>query len=270
MADHSTKGNGILRWFSKPWVGLLGVIFSILSVIIAISIYFSTRKVPLLTYYVHPIKTTVLRSGHASALRVLHRNQQIKSDVTAAQVAIWNRGKKPILAGEILNQVSIVTRPKVPIIEATIRNKSRSAVEFSLDTSLLGDGIVPVSWKVLEHNDGAVVQLIYAGSLTTDIRVEGILIGQREIHKLEFSGQIKSPSEQLAKLKNDSLTSGITFVFLFLVMGSFYGYLKSAHEPLLENKFTWVFVIVLTLAMLGVGMYELYGYINFPEPPFGF
>ena len=54
-------------------------------------------------------------------------------------------------------------------------------VGIQLDTGRLADGILPLSWKILEHNDGATIQLIVAGSDKITASIKGVVEGQRQL-----------------------------------------------------------------------------------------
>lgn len=110
-------------------------------------------------------------SGKLSSLHVLFNGTVLKGSVTAAQVSIWNGGGEAIRQQAILDSVRIRTKPSVPILGASIQKVSRDAIEFSLATNHLDAGVVPVSWKILEKGDGAVVQLIYLGTPSVKIFV---------------------------------------------------------------------------------------------------
>jgi len=56
-----------------------------------------------------------------------------------------------------------------------------------LDTTHVSDGKVVVSWKILEHNDAAVIQFIVAGPAETSIKPSGTLEDQDAIHILAES-----------------------------------------------------------------------------------
>jgi hypothetical protein len=185
LANEPGRRHDLLGRFSNPWIGVLGSIFSVVGVGLATYFYFGGARTRKLTYSVNPVKTIVVKGGEASTLRVLHGDQDIKGDVTAAQVAIWNDGTESIRPENVLSPISVVLRPSAPIIEARIRKVSRGVIGAALDASRLADGGVPVTWKILERNDGAVIQLIFAGSSQTGIEVQGIVEGQPTVFRVE-------------------------------------------------------------------------------------
>jgi len=134
-----------------------------------------------LSLYINPTKTTIVRSEQTSDLHVLYKGQSVSSDVTALQMAVWNAGKEPIRSEHILAPIVLSTSPRTPILEARIRHVSRSVVGIQLDTGRLADGILPLSWKILEHNDGATIQLIVAGSDKITASIKGVVEGQRQL-----------------------------------------------------------------------------------------
>ncbi|MEK6286312.1 MAG: hypothetical protein AABO57_11265 [Acidobacteriota bacterium] len=131
-----------------------------------------------MTYYVHPSRSVIVKAGQSTSLRVLYKDKDLDTDVTAVQVSIWNQGKDLIRKEQILSNAKIVTRPLVPVLEATVSKPSRNVIDFNIDESHLSEGYVPLSWRILEQDDGAVVQLVYAGSSDIEIQVEATIEGQ--------------------------------------------------------------------------------------------
>ena len=280
LNDISTSKTGGRHWFYKHWGLLLTIIIALTFGIWNLKLQFRMKKMPELTYYVHPIKAVVLRRGEASTLRVFYRNQEINTDVTTTQVAIWNQGRMSIRTDNILSEVRLLTEPRVPILEATIRKQSRSIIGFVLDNSHFAEGIVPISWKILEQNDGAVIQLTYAGSPMTAIAVEGILENQPRIYEVKFSERIRSASEQF-RAQISSLRSVVIFCFGFflLAMGMFsldiYIIIWRRKRGLkppprgLTEPIDWP-TVFMAVVLLGAGIYHLSKLLKVPSPPFGF
>lgn len=170
-----------------------------------------------LAYYVSPAKAVVVRAGESSNLRVYMDDQMLQSDVTAAQIQIWNQGKEPIKPGDLLAPLTIRTNPSVPILEATIRNRSRDVVHLSLDREHLKDGVITVSWNILEQGDGCVIQLIYAGGPSIGVTAASVIVGQRAVRRIQYTGKIESPSDQMRfQRKNFYL------LWIMLLMGVFF------------------------------------------------
>jgi hypothetical protein len=210
---------------------------------------------------VNPVKTIVVKGGETSALRVLHGDQEVKGDVTAAQVAIWNGGSESIRPENILGPVRLVLHPPAAILEASVRKASRGVIGASLDTSRLAVGIINVTWKILERNDGAVIQLIFAGPAQTDIEVEGIVEGQPTVFRLE------PPTEKTTSDRWLTRVEGIFGLFVLCLFVWWNWHRRRSGEQLGRFDRIVPWVLVLTVSMWVVGeLLEL----RQLGPPFGF
>ena len=205
---NESKG-ALSSFFSNPLVGVFGSIASIAGIFLAIYFYNAGREVPELTYFINPVKAVMVRAGKASRLSTIFDNKVITSDITVAQVALWNQGKKAIKSVNILKPVVIHTDNNLPILEATIRKKSRDVVKVDLNQDEISQGKVIVSWNIFEQDDGAVIQLIYAGDPGVKLKIDGVIEGQAHIRQLEYSGKIRSAEEQYIDEKNEIYYLGI-------------------------------------------------------------
>jgi len=272
LTNEPGQRRDLLRRFSNPWVGLLTAISSVVAVPLAVYLYFAGARTRRLTYFVSPVKTIVVKGGEASTLRVLHGDQDIKGDVTAAQVAIWNDGTESIRPENVLSPVCILLHPSVTILEAKVRKVSRGVIGAAVDASRLADGVVPVTWKILEHNDGAIIQLIFAGSTETDVKVDGTVEGQPTVLHVKPSHKILSPAEQLALDRGQALVLagpaafGVLLVLVWLLVRRTYtGSLTGNGPDRLVKILMWVSLVMLCISLL-LAWREL----RQPGPPFGF
>ena len=145
--------------------------------------YFAALRSRELVYYVHPNKSVIVKSGQASGIRVLHENVEVRTDVTALRISIWNAGKESIKPEHLLHPVLIDTKDKVPILEASVQRVGRPVSDIQLDRSEISKGRLGVSWRILENLDGAAIQLIIAGAESTEIVVTGTIEGQGTVRK---------------------------------------------------------------------------------------
>src|ERR1017187_4110943 len=178
-AEAAKRPTSILVWFAAhPIVGFVGTLASVLGVVLAVAFYLAAIRTRELSLYVNPSRATIVKSGQSSDLHVLYRGKDVSTDVTALQVELWNAGKESIRPEHVLSPITLETSPKVPILEARIRHVSRPFTQIVVDQTQIADGKVTVSWKILEHNDAAVIQFILAGPTETSIRPSGSLEGQ--------------------------------------------------------------------------------------------
>ena len=280
-ALNNKKRSGIFRFFANhPAVGIISAIVGVVSLIVTVYFHMQDTKYRELAYYVSPAKAVVVGAGESSNLRVYMGDQMLQSDVTAAQIQIWNQGKEPIKPGDLLAPLTIRTNPSVPILEATIRKRSRDVVRLSLDREHLKDGVITVSWNILERGDGGVIQLIYAGGPSIEVTASSVIVGQRAIHQIQYTGKIKSPLEQM-RIQRQNL-----YFFWATPLIGFFFFLDSANWlrrklPILRSRDLrryriWYVLIsarillaVVAIVMIGVSIY-LIRTMSLPSPPFGF
>jgi hypothetical protein len=174
--------NRTLEWFSRnPIFGLIGFVVGVVSLLATVYFGVTALKSRDLSLTVNPTKTTIVRAGQSSDLHVLYKGQSVSTDVTALQVGIWNAGKESIRPEHVLSPIVLQTSPKVPILEVRVRHTSRSVCDIALDQSQLADGKVGLTWKILEHNDGVVIQLIVAGPTNVTVTVRGSMEGDSAV-----------------------------------------------------------------------------------------
>lgn len=203
----------IKSFFSNPLVGMIGTVASVVGLLLAVYFYYDSRRFPELAYYVNQDRVVLAKQGGISQLKYFYRDRELTSDVTAAQVGIYNRGKEAIRKSSILKPLIIEMDPSVPILEATLQRSSRDLLKFHLDKKNLSNGKLNVTWDILEQGDGGLIQLIYAGGSDVRISSNAVVEGQREIRKVEVA----------TKSKLEGMRSGrITLYFLttaFLIAG---------------------------------------------------
>lgn len=193
--------------------------------------------------------------------------------MTVAQISIWNRGNEAIRADSILDSIRVVVRPPCSILKANVQKMSRSVTGISLSMNRSNEGIVPISWKILEKGDGAVVQIMYAGTADSQVSVEGTIEGQREIFALHFPGQIRSVSEQVAEATPTPwfpLIWVVTIGVLFVNVGLYTWEFRSAYRE--GGRGRWIIAGAITVIFLVLVVfvgYEGYVYALRPVPPFG-
>ena len=220
MAENSSSESlrsAIASFFGNPLVGILGSVASIVAIPLAIFFYLESREIPILIYSIHPVRTSVVRAGEASNLSISHNGKKISGNVSAAQMAIWNAGKKPIRENDILSPIVISTGGGQPFLEVRIRKTSRPTINFTLDTTRADEGKLRVDWRILEKDDGAVIQLIYVGDQNVPLQVSGSIVGQRDLREIFYSKQTQRPGEQYGENIGSPLTLGAVALVMLLL-----------------------------------------------------
>ena len=258
--------SGLARFLSHP---ITGFVVGIIGIVLAIYFYYAGRTEPKLILLLHPIRSPIVQTGRLSDLSVSLHGKPINGDLTAAQFILWNSGKAPVRHEDILKPIILMTASNCPIYEATIRNVSRDVVGFQLVTNDMASGRLGFDWKILEHNDGASIQILYGGSQKLAFLENGAtVVGQRFI------------PFQILNVSNTNLKQevGATVVLGFLAWACMSGlkdYFKKFRKALREGKkknivdasggmiFTGGLTILFCLLIF-------YIFVGNNAPPFGF
>jgi hypothetical protein len=264
LLDAISLQNTTTDFFANPIVGIIGTAASLIGVLLAIYFYLRGKRTRKLIYHVNSAKAIVVQAGQASRLKVSFDQKLIKSDITATQIAFWNRGNQSIKPNDVLKPIVISTENGVPILEANIRKTSREIIDIKLNEEENPGGRLGISWKILERNDGGVVQLIYAGSASVGIQVEGVIEGQKEIDELPAENFVS-----LGPIRKPLKAVGVAL----LILGSSMTVLSAVIiTNLLTNgrfvlKRDWIGIIVPVYFLLA-GLF--FRRAKTPGPPFGY
>lgn len=265
------KKKGFWRIFSHPSVNFISLILAIIGVYLAFHFYYAAKIAPRLVYFTHPVRATVLKAGQASEIKAFYRDKEISSDVTVAQIAIWNQGNAPIRKEQILKPVVVYTEDNSPILEATIRKTTRDVTELNLKTDDLQKGRLTLNWNILEPQDGGVIQIIYAGDSQANLIVEGVIEGQKEVEKSNFIEKIKSPDEQFAEIKNQQTNTGYSYlapptaVVVGCLIAGLFLLIGEKFSKKWTDTFAFLFGGVIVMILLIMAFYGIY-LIFFSQP----
>ena len=226
---------------------ITGFFVGIAGIVLAIYFYFAGITKPNLIFLLHPIRTPIVLAGNLSDISVSLRGKPINGNLTAAQFIIWNSGKTPVRHEDILKPIVLLTTSNSPIYKATIRNVSRDVVRFQLITNEMNSGRLSFDWKILEHNDGASIQVLYGGDhKMVFFESDGVVVGQRQV-----------PFEIL-DVEHQSLKSTVFGVFGFLILALLCAAgTKSCIKELIKaihNKKNWKLILVNVLMVITCGV----------------
>lgn len=178
MDNPSPQGKSkVLQFFSNhPLVGFIGLLGSIASLIALPYAIFTPKRQ--LTFAINPIRTPIVQLARTSNISVIYNGKPVNADVTAAQVAIWNDGRESIGSEDVLTPIVLRTASNAPIMEISFP-ATNDVTKFWVDTINMTNGELRFTWKILEKNDGALLQIIYVGKTNLPITLEGAVKGQR-------------------------------------------------------------------------------------------
>ena len=139
------------------------------------------------TYYVSPTRTRIVDTSIAAPpqMQVLYKGKDLNENVSAAIVYLWTDGKLPIRAGDVLEPVRIELDPGCNIIDARILKISRPVTKLvRAEVSDTARNVIPLSFEILERNDGAVLQVIYTGKPDANVSATGTIVGVDHFEKV--------------------------------------------------------------------------------------
>jgi len=267
----------VLKFFSShPIVGIVSFIASLLSIAAIVYTLAIGRDSRELAYRINPVKTSIVRSGQYGPLSVFVGLSKIETDVTAIQVAVWNRGRLPIFSGDVIEGVQLILKPSAKILDAEITKTSRSLIGLAIIDRNDDEGRLSLSWKVLEHNDGGVVQIILAGIMDTDVEVIGAIIGQPHITRINNPKDIPYQQRTLTTSLRGMLLSFTVFFpalsllgILLIIIRNGVSSIKTGVNPGITKSDIKFFIRYFLYGIL-----SLIGYLIIPapspRPPFGF
>jgi hypothetical protein len=267
----SDEASGQISTAPKPkgfWAGLMDHVWfvriagaaSIIGIIglpLSIYLYVESIQKPKLCYAINPVRTSILKKGQFSELNVSMGGTPITNDLTAVQIAIWNAGNLPIRHDDILKPIVIRSKVNALVYKITImatrdvtgfRPGPHSSTEYGMD------------WTILEHNDGALIQIFYGGDENVDFTIDGILIGQ------------KTP----VKLVKPNITFRATIVNAFTFTSWIVVFLSTKLEkkfPFWRTGFGWALILcslAISAAALSWALISVLIAIAHHTTPFGF
>lgn len=193
-------------------VGIIGLIFGAFGV----WSYFASVKEPAITYTVNPIRTTLVQTGGPSGLSVQFNGERLTEAVTSVTLGIWNAGRGSVKASNVLESLELKLPPNNRILSAKVLKQSRPIIQFQLGTGTPNalesrpQSTLHMGFNVLEHNDSAIVQVIYEGQPEADVMVTGIFDGQPKVLRLK--------EDRLRKESTDALNP---YFAVFLSLAAF-------------------------------------------------
>lgn len=248
------------RFLSHPVAGGIAWAVTVGSIPLTICLYLRPPEHRDLRYMVHPEKTMIVREGQLSRLSVALDGKLVTRDISAAQVAFWNKGNQAIRRENVLEPLRLRTSPSVPIIGATIRRVSREVVRIQVDSTNFQRGELAISWNILERGDGAALQVVFAGGTDIDLVATATLEGQVHVNRLvpDVTPQTKYDAGEHGPFILLVVWSvGVALSLLVILVA------RSDRESLLKSGF-WVPLAVAALISVFVLLSPESG------PPFGF
>ena len=159
---------------------VVGIAFGIGGIISGYYFYEKSIRERLPVVSVDPVRASIVNSADLSDLTILYHGAPIRqTSVTSLRIYFWNRGDLPIIkaAHDILRQIQFHLPSGSEIIDKRVLKVSRGEVEFSASIPQDARNVLNVDFEILEKNDGAAIQIIYAGAPDAEIEATGTIVG---------------------------------------------------------------------------------------------
>ncbi len=164
-------------------IGLIGIVAGILS-----SYYFYEQsrqmREPVFVPDLFPSRVLNAEAAAKLPIKVVREDgTPITKDLFTASVVFWNRGTQPIKAEDILAPVTIeLGDSAAELVLARLEKVSRqiTGCSIELDKSPHANRAA-LGFKILEPQDGCIIQLSYLGTRESKFKIAGEFVGVRHI-----------------------------------------------------------------------------------------
>lgn len=187
--NNKAKRNWFLHVISDHPFGTVVIFVAALCSIIAVGpalFPWWTAPKRKLTYCVNPIRTPIIQSSKSTDVAVTYRGTRIEGNLTAAQIAIWNAGRETIKREHILSPI-ILRTDNCRIFDVIIsKTNAVNEFRFNFESNDVAAAKIVMDWRILEKDEGALVQIVYAGPPEVPITLEGRIEGQKLPHYVKL------------------------------------------------------------------------------------
>ena len=264
-------------------VAFIGALASIVALMLAFVPWWTAPK-PDLCYCIYPIRIPIVQtsSTNPSDVSVSYKGKPVSGNVTAAELAIWNAGRQPIRSEGILSPLIVTVADGAPLFETALSKASREVTECSLinhgpidmiSGKRLGPSSVELKFRILEHNDGVRLRVVYAGTVDAPISLKGVIEGQQFPREVKVAaGRQASLLDVLFSIVLAATTSGIGVCMVIAARKDLRSVKPQRHS--VKARLAAVFVImcaaVIIVSGLAYAITNVLKAFSLPASPFGF
>lgn len=207
-----------MRWAAKhPLLSISGWFLSALSIPLSLYLFVKATPTRELAILEPAVRSVFVNRNLPPALDVrVNAAKVTEQDVFAAQFAVWNNGNQSIRPENVLEAVELLAPETGRIIDAQFLRKSRDVCGLSVQIDAEGKA-AKLEWKILEPDDGAIVQLLIVGRREDHVNTNGVIEGGGTPRYVRYSPATEKDSKSVW-----SPASGWgAWTLLFLVTGLF-------------------------------------------------
>lgn len=237
----------------------LAIILFIVTILLTLKV--TKRKKPVWAY--KTTKIIGLGSNAPPELKLTFSDRPV-NEVYQTSFILFNKGTEAVRKVDMTEQVTIHFKGAKILREPTIRAKSKEAIQFSAKQVIKDrDSAIEVGFLYLDHNDGAVVEVLHTKS--QKIACTGNIIGAREIVNI---GNFEPSRPQFLRSRLFTSILPILMIGLLLaVIALTKGLDYLVAEFFAEKASIALFIVILIVfaVMLSFATYEYTRYMKFPR-----
>jgi hypothetical protein len=182
------------------------------------------------TFAVDPVRATIVDAADTanSDIAVYYKGHPVGARaVSVIRLYFWNAGNTPIVRSEILRPLVITVGNGAQILDAKILKVSRDVTGITFAAQKGTPASALLGFNIVERNDGAALQITYAGPKDAKLEFYGITVGA-PTPSVTFATSAPKPESNVTKTLNAMLAGGLC------LLGAGLGYLGQ------RNKLTFV------------------------------
>jgi hypothetical protein len=181
------RKKAVTRLLQNPILNGAGIVIGLAGLIFAVYAYIDSQSAPFLTARIGAVRTVLVSSEGIQDLQVYDQNGPISGPVTAAQIVIWNAGKRTIKADDVSQPIRVRIAERARILSIRVLRTTRESMGITVDSSAAASGSFGVRFGILEEGDGALIQVTYEGTDKLKFVGSGAVAGQRGFEVIEES-----------------------------------------------------------------------------------
>ncbi len=237
----------------------LGIVIGVLGILLSLYLYEQSIREREPCFITDPVRTEILKSSDVVGvpIKVIRTDgSEIRSDLSSIRYYLWNNGKEPIHANQVLEPISIrLDDPNARLIYPSILKISRGVTGLDVRASPNDpERTLLISFKILEKDDGVTGQIIYEGSPNARLLVSGVIEGARAFRSEEH---FKSKSKQAAYIVFAAIL-GFLLLFLGMTLRNSLRWVKETSKPLRKSRVRIIIVAshIIVFALVGYVFYN--------------
>ncbi len=202
----------------RNWLSLLGILLGLLGLYVSLYLYEKSQSKgePIFVSF-GKSKLIDFAAFDKADLSISRSNgTELTRDLYRVNFTFWNNGKESIHPSNVLSDITISLMDSTSeIISFTIVDSSRAIPKFEL-SAIQSDGRINsllITFKIVEHDDGFVGEVVYAGSPSAPLVISGIVEGGGTIRSEVTTSTLMT----LTDFASNSLILILATVALFVV-----------------------------------------------------